>query len=326
MNDKTLSINELIDALKHAGRTPDLDLIRACLARSEELEPALLELLRVDPWQKYDLEDDTDPRAYGDIHAGHLLIAARSQAALPLFIEIFRDEEREELIEWFGDKLHHYGSVALPFFANLMLEEGAFDYGRSVSTAILREIALNEPDYEPSVIASLQKLLPPLPEGDKPIIGADQFDEMWTWAVLELSKLGDTTSQAQIEAVFAAGGIDTWVIGDYDAYLLRLQEEDASLPKPYDIIQTYEVLQQKEAREAELKVVWARQEQERAAKREQQAAERAAALHQRTSTAHVQPAPGIPTTRTEPKVGRNDPCPCGSGQKYKKCHGRPGKS
>jgi len=21
------------------------------------------------------------------------------------------------------------------------------------------------------------------------------------------------------------------------------------------------------------------------------------------------------------KVGRNDPCPCGSGKKYKKCHG-----
>jgi preprotein translocase subunit SecA len=25
--------------------------------------------------------------------------------------------------------------------------------------------------------------------------------------------------------------------------------------------------------------------------------------------------------RDEPKVGRNDPCPCGSGKKYKKCHG-----
>ena len=23
--------------------------------------------------------------------------------------------------------------------------------------------------------------------------------------------------------------------------------------------------------------------------------------------------------RTEPKIGRNDPCPCGSGKKYKKC-------
>jgi len=28
-----------------------------------------------------------------------------------------------------------------------------------------------------------------------------------------------------------------------------------------------------------------------------------------------------PITRDMPKVGRNDPCPCGSGKKYKKCHG-----
>jgi preprotein translocase subunit SecA len=25
--------------------------------------------------------------------------------------------------------------------------------------------------------------------------------------------------------------------------------------------------------------------------------------------------------REAPKIGRNDPCPCGSGKKYKKCHG-----
>ena len=30
---------------------------------------------------------------------------------------------------------------------------------------------------------------------------------------------------------------------------------------------------------------------------------------------------GPPVRRTEPRVGRNDPCPCGSGKKYKKCHG-----
>ena len=29
-----------------------------------------------------------------------------------------------------------------------------------------------------------------------------------------------------------------------------------------------------------------------------------------------------PFTRVGPKVGRNDPCPCGSGKKYKHCHGR----
>lgn len=33
--------------------------------------------------------------------------------------------------------------------------------------------------------------------------------------------------------------------------------------------------------------------------------------------------PGKPTTyrRAGSKIGRNDPCPCGSGKKFKKCHG-----
>ncbi len=36
---------------------------------------------------------------------------------------------------------------------------------------------------------------------------------------------------------------------------------------------------------------------------------------QRSATAAVNAVP----VRTEPKVGRNDPCPCGSGKKYKQC-------
>jgi len=43
-----------------------------------------------------------------------------------------------------------------------------------------------------------------------------------------------------------------------------------------------------------------------------------------TSTAAASPATRerIQPIRTEKKVGRNDACPCGSGKKYKKCHGR----
>jgi preprotein translocase subunit SecA len=29
-----------------------------------------------------------------------------------------------------------------------------------------------------------------------------------------------------------------------------------------------------------------------------------------------------PYVRGGQKVGRNDPCPCGSGKKYKQCHGK----
>ncbi len=44
---------------------------------------------------------------------------------------------------------------------------------------------------------------------------------------------------------------------------------------------------------------------------------------QKPSEAGGAPAePGKPKpVKVEPKVGRNDPCPCGSGKKYKKCHG-----
>ena len=35
----------------------------------------------------------------------------------------------------------------------------------------------------------------------------------------------------------------------------------------------------------------------------------------------ARPSAPPPAARATPKVGRNDPCPCGSGKKYKKCHG-----
>ena len=39
---------------------------------------------------------------------------------------------------------------------------------------------------------------------------------------------------------------------------------------------------------------------------------------------YVEPEPYIPPTPyiAPPKTGRNEPCPCGSGKKYKKCCGR----
>jgi preprotein translocase subunit SecA len=40
-----------------------------------------------------------------------------------------------------------------------------------------------------------------------------------------------------------------------------------------------------------------------------------------TNRADESEAPVHKPVTAEPKVGRNDPCPCGSGKKYKKCHG-----
>ncbi|MFT3669311.1 MAG: preprotein translocase subunit SecA [Pseudoxanthomonas sp.] len=51
---------------------------------------------------------------------------------------------------------------------------------------------------------------------------------------------------------------------------------------------------------------------------EAEQAQQAAALQ---GGGYVQSGP-MPAHRDAPKVGRNDPCPCGSGKKYKHCHGQ----
>ncbi len=41
-----------------------------------------------------------------------------------------------------------------------------------------------------------------------------------------------------------------------------------------------------------------------------------------SSERHQDGDAGVPDTAPVPKVGRNDPCPCGSGKKFKSCHGK----
>lgn len=45
--------------------------------------------------------------------------------------------------------------------------------------------------------------------------------------------------------------------------------------------------------------------------------------YQEPTTTPTEPAvKRQPTVNVEPKIGRNDPCPCGSGKKFKNCHGK----
>lgn len=67
-------------------------------------------------------------------------------------------------------------------------------------------------------------------------------------------------------------------------------------------------------------------------RREQAQREKLAYEHAKASGLNVEGEPPTPDsegeatpatfTREQPKVGRNEPCPCGSGKKYKQCHGK----
>ncbi len=75
--------------------------------------------------------------------------------------------------------------------------------------------------------------------------------------------------------------------------------------------------------EEEVAAMEAEQQRQAMAKRMQfQHAEASAMDGPEEDPAAAEAHPMAPVMREGPKIGRNDPCPCGSGKKYKHCHGR----
>ena len=97
----------------------------------------------------------------------------------------------------------------------------------------------------------------------------------------------------------------------FEALLERLKQE---------VVRILSHLQIKRQDEAELIEQKRREEAERQQLAFQHA--QASALPEAEQESGQQAeAPQQPMVRDAPKVGRNDPCPCGSGKKYKQCHG-----
>ena len=304
----SLSADELLTALEQAGRTPDLDLIHACLERQEELTPGLLEMLA--GGVEEDWEPDA-PRWYREIHAGLLLIAFREPAALPVFAEIFRDKERENLIEWFSTKLPAYGPAAAQMAIDLLNDDSAYEFARIVSTEMLAAIAWHHPDERERILEALRAQLPPLGEdGILALPPGRGRQDIWTWVASALADLRDTVSQPQVVALYKRGLMDDSVMGGLKEYLAKF-EPDAYPPPAasyeYDVLKTYEGLHQQAAREA---------------KRRARAAQPAPTPSALQTVSDSQPTQRETYVRSKPKVGRNDPCPCGSGRKYKHCCGK----
>ena len=97
----------------------------------------------------------------------------------------------------------------------------------------------------------------------------------------------------------------------FEALLDRLKQE---------VVRILSQLQIKRQDEAEVIERQRREEAERQ-KLAFQHAQTSALPDVEQGEAEASKPPQRPVVRDAPKVGRNDPCPCGSGKKYKQCHG-----
>ncbi|HHH1683041.1 TPA: preprotein translocase subunit SecA [Yersinia enterocolitica] len=83
----------------------------------------------------------------------------------------------------------------------------------------------------------------------------------------------------------------------------------------YEVISVLSKVQVRMPEEVEALEVQRREEAERLAKQQQLS-------HESDNSALMSQEEANVAASLERKVGRNDPCPCGSGKKYKQCHGR----
>lgn len=296
-NYEELNAQQLVHKLEVAGEYPHPDLIEAIWERGEETRPYLRQLFQEaadDDWEH--LPDD---RFYRFVHAGKFLLAFQDEASLPTFARMYMDDRLQDWCEWFEEDPAVFGVVAIPHFAQVVqLDSGReWHYGRALCGSMLTKIAKGYPEHREEVAAIFRAQLPPLEL--IATLTEDEHDGMWSAFVEELAQLADEASREQTLALFDADVIDPMFIGRQD-YLKTMNRGfiPEKLPEPYDIRQDYRSLYASE----------------------QERLKRLAAEKQHKREQSIQQA----ARRSGPKIGRNDPCPCGSGKKYKKCHGRPG--
>jgi preprotein translocase subunit SecA len=140
------------------------------------------------------------------------------------------------------------------------------------------------------------------------------IDERWKEHLRSMDELKESTQAASFEQK------DPLVIYKMEAYNLFEQlvhdvneEVTSYLSKGTLIFADGTTLEEARERQSDLSRTRTNKDQET----QQAARQRAAA-----SAGGGRRSKPETVRRTEKKIGRNDPCPCGSGKKYKKCHGK----
>ena len=157
------------------------------------------------------------------------------------------------------------------------------------------------------------------------------IDKAWQEQLREMDELRKSVQNASYEqkdplVIYKIEAFELWKKMLYDMN----SKSVATLMRGRLAVVDYE-----EAKEAEAKAAEARAMQEQATQAQARSSYNPYANYsttrdaypgesaQRQAAASVnRPAPAQQPVKAGPKIGRNDPCPCGSGKKYKNCHGK----
>lgn len=269
----------------------------------EDLERMLQDLLiRYEYYKdKEEKEGWLEETSTFPIHAIFLLGELKATESLPMILKVLSQDE-EFLHFYLGDfitdciwePLYKLGANQLDVFKKFMFEPGVYTYVKSAISELLLQIVMHHPERRNEIVQFYRDVMrfyaSSKPEDN--IIDS----ELNGLLIGDIIDFRGTELLPEIEELYEKEMVAEGVSGN-----LKSVKKDIGKASPFELKK--EILSIKD-RYLDIVSTWAG--------------------YNETTTGDTQEdnfgdySMGQPIVK-EPKVGRNDPCPCGSGKKYKKC-------
>jgi hypothetical protein len=285
----------LVDQLATSGGWPEPHVLAAILERGSEAVEPLRAMLRRDPED----EDGTSALSL----AIDLLGSLGDASAVPDMLDVLRCYDEIDVLEALRSAMRAFGPELIEPALEIARDRSLPNYPRATAAEIAVAAAGDDLIERSKVAEALREML-----AEYVSRGAteDVEDaEMATSLVSSLADLADPLARELIAAAFQAEIVDGWVISEEDveeSYARGGMPSGGQWPWLHDYERDYEEHQ-----------AWLR----RKAEPRPEPRDDATRLPE---PARPTPPTVTPIKNATPRTGRNDPCWCGSGKKYKKCH------
>jgi uncharacterized protein YecA (UPF0149 family) len=284
----------------------DDEILKAILSIGDDVVPELELILRktIDDFEKFSSEGEP----YAPVHAIFLLAELESARSLPIILEFLSQRERF-LHFWLDDMLTEeiwwvivkIGKDRLAPLGEFLQDESNYLFAKTAVGKGLSQIGLNYPEKRKDVLDGFEKYLDRVFElDDADEIGIDE-EELLSFIISYLLNLKAVELIDKMEEAFDR---DLVLQGIVDRRMLRHFESQESLKREinsifdrYDEIRTWSSFSFEPPEEKP-------------------------AIPEKKPKMFYENKFDKPFVRKRKKIGRNDPCPCGSGRKYKHCCGR----
>ncbi len=324
--------NKEIEELYRQGLHIDHEILRGILALPREtllqdLEAALQDAIsRFEYFQKKSEAENkwNEAETSFPLHAMFLLTELKATDKLPLLLGHLR-QDRDFLDFWFSDHItetiwhfiYHLGSSQLEMLKSFMSEPASHYTGKWAVMSGVTQIGLHRPERKDEIIAWFESVADFFIENhDEPSL-ADP--EVVSSLVCELCELNASDLLPKIEQLYELDLIYTGIPGTFQSV-----RQDIFKENKYGKRQVFENIFD---HYTHITTTWygymtEAQYKERDDNFKREFEQKYPELKAATRPEGAVPGPQKTVKRDSPKTGRNDPCPCRSGKKYKRCCGR----